>query len=55
MKTLLDSPRARERDVPAGQPPPSRAAQSLALAYLVDWLIDEGRLESYAEAARLLG
>ena len=41
--------------VPAGERPPSRAAQSLALAYLVERLIDEGRLESYAEAARLLG
>ena len=34
---------------------PSRVARMLALAYLVERLVDDGQLQSYAEAARLLG
>ena len=46
---------AKVEAMPAGERPPSRATQSLALAYLVERLIDDGRLESYAGAARMLG
>lgn len=41
-----------EKDLPK---PPSRIARQLALAYLVERLIEEGKIKNYAEAARRLG
>jgi hypothetical protein len=35
--------------------PPSRIARQLALAYLVERLIDQGKIRNYADAARTLG
>ncbi len=36
-------------------PPPTRLARQLALAYYIERQVESGELESYAEAARLLG
>ena len=36
-------------------PAPSRAARMLALAYLVERLIESGTIKDYAEAARRIG
>ncbi len=36
-------------------PPVSRAARMLALAHYVERLVEEGRVKSYADAARQLG
>jgi hypothetical protein len=35
--------------------PPSRIARQLALAHLVERMVDEGKIRNYAEAARRLG
>ena len=44
------------RSAPAAEnAPPSRNARQLALAYHIEALIEEGRLQSYAHAARVLG
>lgn len=39
----------------AAAPPPSRLSRLLALAYLVERFIEEGKLRDFAHAARLLG
>jgi len=43
------------REMLTAAPRPTRAARNLALAYLIDRLIEEGKLRSYADAARVLG
>lgn len=47
--------KARERQKNELPRPPSRIARQLALAYLVDRLIEKGKIKNYAEAARRLG
>lgn len=42
-------------DLPTPSPVASRAAMRLALAYYVERCVENGCLESYAEAARRLG
>ena len=44
---------SRPRKINTGQP--SRAARLLGLAYLIERRLGEGKLKSYAEAARALG
>jgi len=47
-----EKPEQPEKELPK---PPTRLARQLALAYLVERLIEQGRIRNYAEAARTLG
>jgi hypothetical protein len=47
-----EKPKPREKELPR---PPSRLARMLALAYLVERLIEQAKVKNYAEAARRLG
>lgn len=43
------------REATRYEPTPARAARHLAMAHRVSWLVEEGALPSYAEAARVGG
>ena len=46
-----EKPEQPEKELPK---PPTRIARQLALAYLVERMVDEGKIRNYAEAARTL-
>jgi predicted XRE-type DNA-binding protein len=47
-----ERPTPRRKELPK---PPSRLARQLALAYLVERLIDQRKIKNHAQAARRLG
>ena len=55
LRCTFRAPRRPEPDREPVAPPPSPAARMLALAHHVERSIDDGTIESYADAARALG
>ena len=55
MKVRYKLPRPEPAESRVMPKPPTRVARMLALAYLIERKVEGGELQSYAEAARLLG
>lgn len=51
LKKEQETQKRTEKELPQ---PPARIARQLALAYLVERLIDQGKIRNYAEASRRL-